>query len=93
MALHLSRFKGVAVAPPMGNMTAYLENVRVEGGTGEALSVDDGITVSAKNCVFSGTDVGLALNGLSVRSHLMPREAVLRRKTMAVRRLSAARLF
>ena len=63
MALHLSRFKGVAVAPPMGNMTAYLENVRVEGGNGAAVSVDDGITVSAKNCVFSGTDVGLALKG------------------------------
>ena len=41
------------LASPMGATTAYLENVRVEGGAGEPLRVEGGVTVTAKDCTFA----------------------------------------
>ena len=48
---------------PLAAATAYIEDVKVEGGGGEALVVEDGATVTAKDCTFSGTQRGCALRG------------------------------
>lgn len=63
IGLHSPRSRGKSVPSLMGTATAYLENVRVEGGEGEAVFVEDGVTLTAKNCAFEGTKVGLSLSG------------------------------
>ena len=63
IALHSSRRRNQPVRTLTGSMMAYLENVKVESGEGEALCVKDGVTLVAKNCVFAGTDVGLSFLG------------------------------
>ena len=63
IALFSSRKRNKPILTPMGLMTAYLENVKVGNGKGEALFMEAGVTLVAKNCVFSGTEVGLSLTG------------------------------
>ena len=63
IGLHSPRSRGKSVPSLMGLMTAYLESVRVEGGEGDALFVEDGVKLIAKNCSFSETKVGLSLSG------------------------------
>ena len=48
---------------PMLRASVYLEDVHVEGGKGAALRVNSGNTVTAANCSFAGTDLGLHLMG------------------------------
>ena len=55
--------KGKLGRSPLAGTMAYFENVKVEGGDGEALLTDDGVTVTARNCTFSGTQKGLELRG------------------------------
>lgn len=63
IALHSALVGGKPAMSPMGNLTAYFENVKVDGGEGEALFAEDGVTATAKGCSFAGTKVGLALKG------------------------------
>jgi len=55
--------KGKPSVSPMGSTTAYFENVRVEGGDGEPLRVEGGVTVTAKDCSFAKTAKGPVFAG------------------------------
>ena len=63
IGMHSPKDVGSPAQSPMESMTAYLENVKVEGGGNEGLFLDDGVTLTAKKCSFSEAKVGLALTG------------------------------
>lgn len=63
IGVHPSQSGGRTISSPMGLASVYLENVKVDGGGEEALFVEDGVALTAKNCSFGGTEVGLALTG------------------------------
>ena len=63
IGMHSSKGSDKTVSPPMRFVSAYLENVKVEGGSEDALFVEDDVTLVAKKCTFSGPKVGLALTG------------------------------
>ena len=54
---------GFAATNPMCRARAYIRNVKVSGGAGEALLVGAGADACAVECGFSGTDVGLKVQG------------------------------
>ena len=54
---------GFAATNPMCRTRAYIKNVKVSGGAGEALMVGAGTDACAMECSFSGTDVGLSVQG------------------------------
>ena len=63
ISIHPRPGRGKLGQSPLAATTAYFENVKVEGGEGSALRVDDGVTVTARNCTFSGTQNGFGLRG------------------------------
>ena len=63
IGVHQPQGGGKAAESPMGSASAYLENVKVEGDGEEGLFVEDGVTLTAKKCSFSGAKVGLVLTG------------------------------
>ena len=54
---------GFAETNPMCRTRAYIKNVKVSGGAGDALLVGAGADACAMECSFSGTDVGLNVQG------------------------------
>ena len=56
---------GLGFSPenPISRTRAYIKNVKVDGGRGEALLVGPGTDACALECAFSGTDVGLSVQG------------------------------
>ena len=63
IGMHSSNGAGKTAVSPMASVSAYLENIKVEGGGKEALFVEGDVTLVAKDCTFSGAEVGLALTG------------------------------
>ena len=54
---------GFEASNPLCRTRAYIKNVKVDGGEGEALLVGAGTDACALECDFSGTDVGLSVQG------------------------------
>ncbi len=54
---------GFSPENPISRTRAYIKNVKVDGGRGEALLVGPGTDACALECAFSGTDVGLSVQG------------------------------
>jgi len=63
ISIHPSSGKRRLSGSPLAETVAYLQNVRVDGGEGEALLVDAAVTVTAKKCVFAGTKKGCEFRG------------------------------